>query len=236
MDAIAPANVKFISDKKKSPWRNGMLVRAEKKRILKSWTQVAKTDLQVHYEIYKFRFIIQISDFVFDIITRNNNARVLFATVNKLTNPPVSVASELFSTRACNEFASFFTDIIEKIRQAVSASVANSVYMHPTKTNPNTMTQFDQINHKNLEDIIQHLKSSSCCLDILPTGFLKKASNVMTLDLMQIVNTSLISGIFPQALKTAVIKPLLKKINLDKSVLSNCRPISNLPFLVKIIE
>lgn len=106
----------------------------------------------------------------------------------------------------------------------------------PLKTNSNTMTQFYPINQKNLEDITQHLKSSSCCLDILPTGFFKHVSNCMASDLLQIVNTSILSGVFPQALKTAVIKPLLKKKNLDMSVMNNYRPISNLSFLSKIIE
>ena len=41
---------------------------------------------------------------------------------------------------------------------------------------------------------------------------------------------------YSMALKTAVIKPLLKKNNLDASVMNNYRPISNLPFLGKIIE
>ncbi len=36
--------------------------------------------------------------------------------------------------------------------------------------------------------------------------------------------------------KTAVVKPLLKKRNLDNTMLSNYRPISNLPFIGKIIE
>ena len=84
--------------------------------------------------------------------------------------------------------------------------------------------------------IIQHLKSSSCCLDILPTSLFKTVSNCMASDLLQIVNMSLLSGVFPQALKTAVIKPLLKRNNLDASVMNNYRPISNLPFLSKIIE
>uniref|UniRef100_A0A669EHH2 SRCR domain-containing protein n=1 Tax=Oreochromis niloticus TaxID=8128 RepID=A0A669EHH2_ORENI len=34
----------------------------------------------------------------------NHNARVLFSTVDRLTNPPVSVAAELHSTMACNDF------------------------------------------------------------------------------------------------------------------------------------
>ncbi len=50
------------------------------------------------------------------------------------------------------------------------------------------------------------------------------------------VNTSLLSGKFPKSLKTAVVKPLLEKSNLDNTILSNNRPISNLPFIGKIIE
>lgn len=104
------------------------------------------------------------------------------------------------------------------------------------KINLNIMTQFHSIKHKNLEDIIQHLKSSSCCLDILPTGFYKNVSNCMASDLLQIVNISLLSGVFPQALKTAVIKLLLKNNNLDTSLMKNYSYLPNLPFLSKIIE
>ena len=51
-----------------------------------------------------------------------------------------------------------------------------------------------------------------------------------------LVNISLETGTFPKALKTAVIKPLLKKSSLDATVLNNYRPISNLPFLGKVLE
>ena len=58
----------------------------------------------------------------------------------------------------------------------------------------------------------------------------------MTPDLLEIVNMSLLSGVFPQAMKTAVVKPLMKKKNLDTSVMDNYKPISNLAILSKIIE
>ena len=58
----------------------------------------------------------------------------------------------------------------------------------------------------------------------------------MITDLLQIVSISIFSGVFPQAMKTAVIKPLLKKRHLDTSVMNNYRPISNPPILSKIIE
>ena len=51
-----------------------------------------------------------------------------------------------------------------------------------------------------------------------------------------IINTSLTTGIVPRDLKTAIVKPLFKKPSLDKNLLKNYRPISNLPFLSKILE
>ena len=50
------------------------------------------------------------------------------------------------------------------------------------------------------------------------------------------MNCSLQTGVFPTAFKTAVVKPLFKKSNLDPSVFNNYRPVSNLPFLSKILE
>lgn len=40
----------------------------------------------------------------------------------------------------------------------------------------------------------------------------------------------------PEALKLAIVHPLLKKPNLDLNVLANFIPVSNLPFISKILE
>ena len=50
------------------------------------------------------------------------------------------------------------------------------------------------------------------------------------------MNKSLINGIFPTFLKTALVTPVLKKNTLDSDDMSNYRPISNLAFLAKLIE
>ena len=62
------------------------------------------------------------------------------------------------------------------------------------------------------------------------------ATDAVSTDILSIINSSLQSGIFPSALKLAIIKPILKKHNLDAEVISNYRPISNLPFLSKLLE
>ena len=53
---------------------------------------------------------------------------------------------------------------------------------------------------------------------------------------VHIINLCLSSGIFPTRFKSAVVTPLIKKPTLDCEVLNNFRPISNLPFLSKLIE
>lgn len=50
------------------------------------------------------------------------------------------------------------------------------------------------------------------------------------------INSSLASAIVPAELKMAAVTPILKKTGLDHLNMNNYRPISNLPFLSKILE
>jgi hypothetical protein len=54
--------------------------------------------------------------------------------------------------------------------------------------------------------------------------------------LTQIVNLSIQSSTVPSSLKTATVTPLLKKAQLDSEELKNYRPVSNLPYISKVIE
>ena len=54
--------------------------------------------------------------------------------------------------------------------------------------------------------------------------------------IVRLVNTSLRSGRFPDSFKEAVIRPILKKPNLNTDELKNYRPVCNLQFVSKIIE
>ena len=77
--------------------------------------------------------------------------------------------------------------------------------------------------------------SKSCDLDPIPTSLLKKTLPTLSSIVAEVVNTSIKSGCFPIKFKEAVIKPLLKKANLDL-VKKNHRPVSNLALVGKIIE
>ena len=78
--------------------------------------------------------------------------------------------------------------------------------------------------------------NKSCELDPFPTELIKKCLPQIAPAITRVINSSLESGEVPSALKIAVIRPTLKKPNLDKESLRNYRPISNLPFVSKILE
>ena len=84
--------------------------------------------------------------------------------------------------------------------------------------------------------VVSGLKSSTCSLDPIPTSFFKTVFNCLSGELLVLLNQSLLTGTFPKLFKTAIVKPILKKSNLDSQTLSNYRPISNLPFISKILE
>ena len=76
----------------------------------------------------------------------------------------------------------------------------------------------------------------TCALDLLPASVLTKCLQRLLPVITDIVNRSLDEALMPNSLKTALIIPLLKKTNLDTEDVKNFRPVSNLPFVSKLIE
>lgn len=69
-------------------------------------------------------------------------------------------------------------------------------------------------------------------LDPLPTILVKASVPSLSPLNTDIIHSSLTTGIVPSSLKTAAVTPILKKFN----ILNNFHPISNLPFISKILE
>lgn len=75
---------------------------------------------------------------------------------------------------------------------------------------PVNLGYFSLLDYTSPTETVSKLKLTTCCLDILPSNFLKTVLNCIAPDVLQIIITSLQAGQFPQALKTTVIKPFLK--------------------------
>ena len=73
-------------------------------------------------------------------------------------------------------------------------------------------------------------------LDPIPTSLTKQCLSDLVSLVTVIVNVSLSAGIVPQQFKQALVTPLLKKPGLDSSNMKNFIPVSNLPFISKILK
>ena len=98
-----------------------------------------------------------------------------------------------------------------------------------------SFSDFSPIDDEDLVNVIKSMPDKSCPNDPIPTWLFKKCLPHLLNITSMIVNMSL-SGTFPSSLKEAIIRPGLKKSNLDSDDLKNYRPISNLTFISKLIE
>ena len=75
-----------------------------------------------------------------------------------------------------------------------------------------------------------------CELDPIPSKLLIECLDSILPPLIDLFNSSIASGIFPQCFKSALVTLILKKMCLDHNDLNNYRPVSNLCFIAKILE
>ena len=87
-----------------------------------------------------------------------------------------------------------------------------------------------------MREILPALTNKTSVLDPMPTHIIKEYSSTLLPVLKNIVTISLAEGLFPESLKTSIIRPKLKKPDLDKETLKNYRPLANISFLSKVIE
>ena len=130
-----------------------------------------------------------------------------------------------------SEFLSFLSSNVETIRSATSDSPPP--VFTPTDCN---LSLFDLCHPDDVLRIIKASPAKSCDLDPVPTFLIKEYLDVMLPFLTRLCNTSIQSGCLPFSQKTAMVTPRLKKSGLDPAAIQNYRPISNLPFMSKVIE
>ena len=130
-----------------------------------------------------------------------------------------------------DDFANFFEDKILTIR-----NMFTGIPQHEsTPVDVPKLSGFSPMSEKQVELIVKSMETKLCEQDSILTDILKSMLPAVLPAITRIVNLSLSKGLFHASWKTATVKPLLKKIGLQL-IKTNCRPVSNLKFLSKLIE
>ena len=244
LDKHAPIKTKTMPHKTKEPWYDEELHTTRK--TLRQFERRWKSE---QTENSKHEFLAQKNVFVNLIKTKQStyyNTKIeeigvdqsrLFMEISKIMHrgkcnpmPPDIPADEL-----PDAFNDYFATKISNIRERFS-DTTDEAFEYDSPANIQTaMTAYRPLSEHEIYKILMASPNKSCELDPIPTSLLKTCSDLLIPVITRIVNLSLEEGRFPAAYKTAIIRPLLKKPSLEKTV-KNYRPVSNLSFISKLIE
>ncbi len=164
-----------------------------------------------------------------------NNApdmRNLFRTFNYLLCPPSPPPT---TSITADDFATFFTNKTKTISSQFSPPLTQDP--QPTRSTAQTpIFSFCPLTEAEVSKLLLSNYPTTCPLDPIPSHLLQAISPTLLPALTDIINTSLLTCIFPTAFKQARVTPLLKKPTLNTSLLEKYRPVSLLPFIAKTLE
>lgn len=171
----------------------------------------------------------------------NTDMKALFKTCNNLmstTNMKTKLPQETDEPVLAEKFNIFFTEKIESIRENIPVvPIPTRTYTQNENTQNNIpVERFKLVTEPDLLKILNVLSNKSSLLDPLPTWLLKKHVSFFLPILKHIVNASFCAQTVPDAIKQSIVFPALKKNTLDNEILNNYRPVSNIPFLSKVME
>ena len=137
-----------------------------------------------------------------------------------------------------NDFNVFFKikidTMMENLRHSLEG-LENSDYIEKIYQTNCRMEKFSRVDVDLIMKLVQKSASKSFSLDPIPTELLTLHIDVLATVLCDIVNTSLTNTEVSESLKEAKLRPLLKKISPD-TTFKNYRPVSNLSFVLKLIQ
>ena len=242
LNAVAPLKTCEITLRPNSYWFNDEIRSAKQHRrqMERLWRH---TRLSVHKEMFlaeknKVNALIRRAKeqhYQEKVAACSGNQQQLFKIVSSLlgrsreqplpSGDPASLAQK---------FSDFFILKIESIQRNIPVTQIHLDAEQPVVSEP--LSDLTPISLEELTRTIGSSPNKNCDLDPLATNLLKLVLPELGPYILRVINTSLSTGIFPAAFKTALVSPRLKKPSLNPDELSNYRPVSNLSFLSKTLE
>ena len=175
-------------------------------------------------------------DYLCDKIVNCGSSRELFHLSSQMMGKfgDTLLPSNISPESLPDKFNEFFVHKIDEIRRSFDPD-------RPISTNPfefsgTAFVEFQLVTEDFVKTVVQEMPKKSCDFDPIPTSVLYDCLDEIIPIVTSIMNKSLSSGIVPHCFKHALVKPLLKKASLDPNCLKHHRPVSNLPFLSKVLE
>jgi Notch-like protein len=169
------------------------------------------------------------------IINREKGTEQHDITVSTLTINDSTIVNQSIIANAFNDyFSSVANSIMANNKKDIPSSRKNPIdYLYKFYSKPFCKMKWQYASTCEIRKIIKTLKSkNSSGYDEITSRIIKVSETCIISPLTYICNAALRSGIFPDRLKYAIVKPVYKKGN--RQDISNYRPISLLTTFSKI--
>ena len=131
-------------------------------------------------------------------------------------------------------FCDFFVTKMKQIREDLDSCTNDPPSFF--KFDGPQLSMSEHVTEELICRLIFQSPTKSCILDTIPTTLTKQCLHDLAPLVTRIVSVSLSTGTVPYGLKQALVTPILKKPGLDADDLRNFRPVSNPPFVLKILD
>ena len=169
-------------------------------------------------------------------LEETNDQKTLFRIANTLLHKNRNkndLPTHDNSLELANSFAEYFSAKIANITK--DFDVPDLIPHNHTEVN-SPFIEFHRVTEDEVRKLMKSYNKKSCHLDPLPTVLLHECLDHLLPVITEIINRSITQSCMPQSLKEATITPIMKKVDEGPEDMKNFRPVSNLPYLSKIIE
>ena len=240
LDDFAPEKIKVIKDCPPKPWISEVIIQVRKdyRKCVKVWSQShtntdwssIKRARNAYGSLLKKEKKLYYSS---KVLENKGNIKKLYNTINGLgKREKINPLPENRTDRELAEhFSSFFHNKVKKIADYLEQFPNYT----PRKRDVPQLKNFKEIQPEDTLNIIKKLGLKQCELDTFLVQIVNDLKDIFATKLTSIINCSLREGSFPNTWKTALVKPLIKKVPLGP-VDMNYRPVSNLKYFAKVLE
>ena len=254
LDKHCPFVEKSFKPRPNSPWFDDDLrkikreFRAAERKYEGSKTKQNKITMKIKKNQYQWQCKLARSLYYKRSIENcGKNSKKMFKLIQKLAGNSKEKVFPKDGTdkEIAQRFANTFNDKISNIRSNIeNSSIHSDVICNKFKDealplweeSSNQLNSFKPISKEHLRNILNSMNSKCCTLDPIPTWLMKECFEELHPILLSIINQSITSGKFPAQLRQSIVNPHIKDEKGDSSNYKNYRPVSNTPFLGKLLE
>ncbi|XP_033099812.1 uncharacterized protein LOC117103379 [Anneissia japonica] len=231
---VAPEKMKVATMRQMSRWYNdNCRIEKRKCRVLerkwiKSCDSVDKTAFKK--QCAKYHSVLtnytKTAYFQSQVEKCGIDQRLLFSLMNKLCgkSKETLLPSTPSDVELAQAFNTYFHNKIKTFRASLPVISADAFSV--PDADGFEISNFTELEENEILNIVKTVSSKTCSLDPFPTKYIIENITVFLPLFCQIVNSSFSSGTFPDDLK----------VGINHNELANFRPISNTPFLSKLIH